>query len=136
MGGYGAMKMLLNHPDRFAAGGTFSGAVGQKDGYAKLDRERFLIFGDEAVKGTADDLAWLAEQVVAQGKPMPRVYQTCGTEDTLYEHNVAFRAHLEKLGYDLTVDFRPGAHEWGFWDVDIANYLRWLEPDLKRGDPE
>jgi S-formylglutathione hydrolase FrmB len=37
----------------------------------------------------------------------------------------------EKAGVPLTVDFRPGDHEWQFWDDEIRTVLDWL-PGLAR----
>ena len=31
-------------------------------------------------------------------------------------------------GLDVTGDFRPGVHEWGLWDAQIQDVLRWLVP--------
>jgi len=35
-----------------------------------------------------------------------------------------------RLGRDVTADFRPGTHEWGFGDADIKSVLEWIEPRL------
>ena len=32
---------------------------------------------------------------------------------------------------DVTVDFRPGEHEWRLWDAQIQDVLAWL-PDWPR----
>ena len=36
-------------------------------------------------------------------------------------------------GVDVTVDFRPGEHEWGLWDDLIQDVIAWLpHPDSAR----
>jgi len=67
----------------------------------------------------------LAEKRKAKGS-MPKLYQWCGTEDFLYEQNLAFRDHALKLGYDLTYKESPGDHEWIYWDERIQDVLNWL----------
>ena len=57
---------------------------------------------------------------------MPKLYIWCGTEDFLYGHNVRMRAHLEKLGYDLTYEESSGDHQWKYWDAKIQTVLDWL----------
>ncbi len=127
MGGYGALKLGLSHPDRFAAVASLSGAVDVN----RLVAEEFVgdfknIVGDtNSVVGTSIDLFALAERVADQsGSPL--LYQCCGTEDFLYEDNIRFRDHCRKLGLPLTYEEEPGDHEWGYWDMKIQKVLSWL----------
>ncbi|MFD0673434.1 alpha/beta hydrolase [Cohnella sp. GCM10027633] len=126
MGGYGAMKLGLSHPDRYAAVASLSGAMdvdwlatGSPSDFAK-------IFGDvDSVKGTGHDLFALADRVAAGGNS-PLLYQCCGTEDFLYECNVGFREHARSLSLPLTYEEGPGEHEWGYWDTHIKRVLDWI----------
>jgi len=127
MGGYGAMKLGLSFPDRFAAVASLSGAMDLN----RLAAENVFpdlsnIFEDpSAVPGSSADLFALAEQCA--GKPeIPLLFQACGTEDFLYEDNVRFRDHCRKLGLPLTYEEGPGNHEWGYWDHYIDRVLKWL----------
>ncbi|GJM80909.1 hypothetical protein HMSSN139_34050 [Paenibacillus sp. HMSSN-139] len=61
-----------------------------------------------------------------EGKPIPRLYQCCGTEDFLYEDNQTFREASARAGLPLTYEEGPGSHEWGFWDAKIQDVLKWL----------
>ena len=68
MGGYGAFKWALRHPERFAAAGSFSGAL-DIAGYLKGRALTFntnlfqLIFGGRDVEATEDDLLHLVRQL-------------------------------------------------------------------------
>jgi len=127
MGGYGAMKLGLTFPDRFAAVASLSGAVDVD----RLVAEGFAsdivnIVGDRrSIAGTELDLFALAKRVADQGGS-PRLYQCCGTEDFLYDDNVRFREHCRSLGLPLTYEEEPGSHEWGYWDSKIQKVLSWL----------
>lgn len=127
MGGYGAFKLGLSHPDRYAAVASLSGAVDVNrlvaEGFGGDTRN---IVGDPAsVPGSSIDLFALAERVA--GRPgAPLLYQCCGTEDFLYEDNVRFREHCRGLGLPLTYEEEPGTHEWGYWDLKIRRVLSWL----------
>ena len=46
----------------------------------------------------------------------PRLFQCCGTEDFLYEHNRHFLQHARPLNPDLTYEEEPGTHNWEYWD--------------------
>ncbi|MFF2888766.1 alpha/beta hydrolase [Paenibacillus sp. NPDC057967] len=130
MGGYGAFKWALRHPDRFAAAGSFSGALdiaAHVREVGDFDRIFKLIFGDKEVQGTDDDLlALLGRSASGQNGPNPLLYQCCGTEDFLYNGNKAFRDACEKTDYQLTYKDGPGGHSWAYWDEHIQQFLKWL----------
>ena len=131
MGGYGAIKLALTHPARYAAAASLSGALdivrsargGEPAWQAELER----IFGDlDRLEGSDHDLFHLAERVAKSNLVKPLLYQCCGTEDFLYPDNVRFRRHAEALNLPLTYEEGPGEHEWGYWDRQIQSVLAWL----------
>jgi len=128
MGGYGAFKLALACPDKFAAGASLSGAVGTGVLNDTKDTPEFEnIFGDlDQIKGSRNDLFHLAEQVSKSDGPKPKLFQCVGTEDFLYQENVEFKEYLERLGLDLTYEEGPGTHEWGYWNKMIQKVLAWL----------
>jgi putative tributyrin esterase len=132
MGGYGAAKWALRHPDRFAAAATLSG-VTDIVGVVGLDHEPGrdqlwdTIFGGRPLAGTDDDLFHLLDTV--DPAQAPKLYVGCGTEDRLIGHNRRFGDAARARGFDVTEDFRPGEHEWGLWDDTIQDVLRWLPLD-------
>ncbi|WP_424766847.1 alpha/beta hydrolase [Paenibacillus sp. sgz302251] len=131
MGGYGAFKWALRHPDRISAAGSLSGAVDMakhiKDpAYPHMVPYFRLIYGEKDIEGTDDDLLHVVKQLAATDAPMPALYQCCGTDDFLYEDNLAFRDACADADYPLTYEEGPGTHEWGYWDTHIQHFLRWL----------
>ncbi|QNK55651.1 alpha/beta hydrolase family protein [Paenibacillus sp. PAMC21692] len=132
MGGYGAFKWALSHPERFAAAGSFSGAVDlaafiRKSKDDENRRRSFgLIFGDDPVEGTDNDLLELLKRGAKADAALPPLYQWCGTEDFLYEENLSFREACRESAYELDYSEGPGDHSWGHWDSQIKHYLSWL----------
>ncbi|MGI6705710.1 MAG: alpha/beta hydrolase [Clostridia bacterium] len=129
MGGYGAFKLALSHPDRFSAAASLSGAldIAQIGERRDADPEFENIFGDlNKLRGSENDLFYLAERTAAADGPKPKLYQCCGTEDFLYESNLRFKAFAENLSFDLTYEEEPAVHEWGYWDKKIQRVLEWL----------
>lgn len=136
MGGYGAFKLALTHPDRYAAGASLSGVV---DIYADIQKhidaqnkvrvaEFRNVFGDLGkVPGSKHDLFALAKKA-AKAPVKPRLYQCCGIEDFLYAGNIRFRDAVRKLPLDLTYEEGPGEHVWAYWDKMIQNVLAWMLP--------
>jgi len=129
MGGYGAFKLALAKPDKFAAAASLSGALDPQalaELRPVLNTEHISIFGDKPLTGTSNDLYHLSRKLATTGTERPRLYQCCGTEDFLYEDNLKFRDHLNSIHFDLTYEEGPGSHEWGYWDAHIQKVLRWL----------
>ena len=137
MGGYGAFKLALTHPQRFAAAASLSGAVDISDVVREKKKdpenkawlaEMRTVFDDlDKVPGGKHDLFALAKKA-ARAPVKPRLYQCCGTEDFLYADNVRFRDAVRKLQLDLTYEERPGEHNWAYWDRMIQNALAWMFP--------
>jgi S-formylglutathione hydrolase FrmB len=134
MGGYGAFKLALNYPERYAAAASLSGAldiVHHTSAAGLQDRPDVApdftsIFGESrSPKGTRHDLfSVLTEK---KGVKLPRLFSCCGEEDSLFSHNIAFRDHAASLGVDLTWRSDPGyAHSWDYWDLRIQSVLEWM----------
>jgi putative tributyrin esterase len=139
MGGYGAFKMALTHPDRFAAAASLSGALDIRrvvDATVETNDENWLqgmrnVFGDlSKVPNSEHDLFTLAEKV-SKERIKPRLYQCCGTEDFLHADNIRFLDIARKLPLDLTYEDGPGDHNWSYWDKMIQNVLAWMFPNEK-----
>jgi putative tributyrin esterase len=135
MGGYGALRLGLGCPEKFAAVASLSGALdlvrrcreaGKRE--SRVSRAEFeAIFGrDLGVQNTPADLHFLAMQLAQQTGPRPRLFLACGTEDELLRDSRDFRDHLTGLGIEHTYEESPGAHEWGYWDREIQRVLDWL----------
>ncbi len=132
MGGYGAFKLGLRCPDQFAAAASLSGAVDightMRAVDANRDAEWVRIFGPlDQLAGSEHDLFGAASDLAASGRPRPRLFQWCGTDDFLYQGNLLFRDHVAPLGYDFTYEEGPGGHSWDMWDAQIQRVLEWLE---------
>lgn len=134
MGGYGAVRVAFEVPERFGAVASLSGAIDLLavigDVSEAPQRPPFYwdaIFADPArVEGTDADLFALAKKRMAQGRTLPPIYQTVGTEDFIYPANLSAKKKLEELGLDLTYAEHPGIHDWVFWDTYIQDVLKWL----------
>jgi S-formylglutathione hydrolase FrmB len=136
MGGYGALRLGLARPDRYAAVASLSGALDiarrlREAGTNEFSRislaEWAGIFGPELKgAGTEADLYFLAEKVASSPGPKPRLYLACGTEDELLKDTRDFRRHLDRVHLPATYEEGPGAHEWGCWDAQIQRVLDWL----------
>ncbi|OAB32917.1 alpha/beta hydrolase [Paenibacillus glacialis] len=131
MGGYGALKLALSFPERYAAAASLSGGldiVSRMNGANNFQpHELIAIFGDVAeLKGSTNDLFYLLDKLKAYDGDKPMLYQCCGTEDFLYADNQTFRKYALDLGIEVTYDEGPGEHDWDYWDPQIQRVLDWL----------
>lgn len=130
MGGYGALKLALSHPERFAACGAMSSVT---DIAAKFNDPRYAHWDFEDIFGTPEQLAAdgndlfeLMKQNAAAGKMTP-VIQICGTEDYLWEDNLKLKNAFENVKWPKYVfESHPGVHSWDFWDKHIQTILKFF----------
>ena len=125
MGGYGALKHAVTHPERYAGVASLSGVTDLALLAERIERREILdrVFGGVVTPG--DDLFALLTSV--SPATAPRFYIGCGTEeDQLVPANERFVAEARGRGLDVTTDFRPGVHEWGLWDAQIEAVLDWM----------
>ena len=123
MGGYGALKIALKNSDLFCAAAAMS-AVANIRGERWTEHLQNLL-GKENYLSDEEDLFAITQQKESDPN-RPKLFMWCGTEDWLYEENVALRDHIQKLDYDYTYEESPGTHCWDCWDVKIQRILEWM----------
>ncbi|MDP9379498.1 MAG: alpha/beta hydrolase-fold protein [Chloroflexota bacterium] len=116
MGGFGALRLGLKYPHRFASIWAHSSFIPDRPAL----RERFPDMTAEELDHF-DIYAIAAEAVKAPTRP--RLSLDCGTEDFLIEHNRAFHDHLQKLNYPHEYAEHPGAHTWEYWDEHVQQAI-------------
>jgi S-formylglutathione hydrolase FrmB len=122
MGGYGAVKLALTHPDRYAAAASLSGTL---DIHYMAEREDRAEIWHRAFDGAIQDANDLFT-LLAAAPSVPPLYVGCGTADALLDANERFISAATQAGVDVTSDLRPGDHEWSLWDAQIADVIAWL----------
>lgn len=127
MGGYGAALIGIKHYKRYAALGSFSGAVGfaRSTGVptdvrrAEMDR----LFGLQgSPERAANDPFALLEKMPQAEQPL--IYVACGGQDFLIAQNRDFAKLLseKKIAYEYR-EVSPKAHTWDFWDDNIRIFM-------------
>ncbi len=131
MGGGGAIRIALRHPQLFGSAHSHSGLFDPARyfaaGPAKMRKDwvggaLFAAFGPR-LPASADPFKQ-ARAAARAGKPLPALHIDCGSEDFLLDHNRRFHALLDRLGIAHTYVEHPGAHGWDYWDRHIPAALR------------
>lgn len=118
MGGFGAIRLGLKYPDKFASIYAHSSVIPDAAWHA----ERFgsaTWWSDsfkEQVRTNNDIYHWAAALTPAT---LPRLGFDCGVDDNLIGHNRHFHAFLTKRGLPHTYAEHPGGHDWAYWDTHI-----------------
>jgi putative tributyrin esterase len=128
MGGYGALRLALGYPDRYASAHSHSGALFawryDENRTTLTPDEHRRIFGRPSADGSSHDLLALAILARDSGIPVPKLRIDCGTDDFLLPVNSAFTAELRRLNIAHEYAEHSGAHDWDYWDLHIRDALR------------
>ena len=148
MGGGGALKYAVNHPEKFAAAAILSAPatnleeISPDSPYPLLnsaaDRLKNTLEnagGLEAYKNSYENVWGLIDKLAPTGK-LPRLMFACGTDDMLYDLHEHFQKHCEEIGLEAHWFLRDGfRHEWRFWDLAIQEALDFFGLTERGGNP-
>lgn len=120
MGGYGALRFALCHPEKFGFGAPLSGGLNVPQRYAEgetINGHLDQAFGPrDEVNGSKYNLYKCAEELLESGKKKPELYIACGTQDWEYKPNKNFYEFLKAKGFQVTWAEGDYGHEWRFWN--------------------
>lgn len=138
MGGYGAFRLALEYPEKYAYAASLSGALdivqicktrrGDPGVSDLMVRDIINAFGEGgAEKGSREDLTALAAEVARKDVKKPVLRQYCGTQDYLYLVNQSAKNAFEGLGFNYAYYEGEGGHDWNYWDKCIQHVLAEIE---------
>lgn len=137
MGGFGAMKIALSHPERYVFAGALSPAmdVPHRPFSAKRTaqwwalRSIFDPAGSEVRRSR--DPFFIARSLHPHDAPY--LFITCGESESLLPSNRAFAATLAKQHLPHEFHIMPGGHEWNQWNRQLPKLLHSLLEHLSAG---
>jgi S-formylglutathione hydrolase FrmB len=113
MGGYGALKVGLKYPDRFASIWAHSSKIDWRD--TELDLSMLADSQDINLLMHAERVAGLDRK--------PVISFDCGVDDELVGENRWFHDELGQLGLEHQYAEFDGAHDWDYWDLHVREAL-------------
>lgn len=137
MGGYGAIKFGLKHPDKFAFAGSMSGAFNAPSWTEEIKRHGGIRDSVMQAFGPANSATRVANDVLklareARPESLPYLYIDCGTEDSFFSDNQQFNSLLVEKKIPHEYRELPGTHSWQYWDTQVQEVLRVAAKKLRQ----
>lgn len=136
MGGFGALHTALAYPENFGMAGAMSSALivhgiarmKPEDANPVANYEYYReCFGDlDRVEESDANPEVLVEKLKAAGRPLPKIYMCCGTEDFLLEENRRFHRFLTDREVPHVYRESAGGHDGVFWGEYTPKIMEWM----------
>jgi putative tributyrin esterase len=137
MGGYGAVKIAMKHPELFVFAGGISAAVDvptRPFSIKRLSQWRFhsSIFGPGGSQTRHDNDPYALARTVDPSR-MPYLFLTCGEQEGLLPANRKLAAILAERGFAYEFHMGPGDHNWLQWNQQLPSVFESLVKHIKTG---
>ena len=144
MGGYGALKLSMRHPDLFSccvalSSGTFTDEEILKKSDEDYERTFPGLFG-KGLQGEARlNEAWktnnpldLIHSVPLEKLKSIRFWIDCGDDDFLFNGNSTLHIEMRKAGIPHEYRVRNGGHQWSYWRSGLETGLEYIGEGFHR----
>jgi S-formylglutathione hydrolase FrmB len=134
MGGYGAVKIALRHPEEYGSVSSLSGAIIPLgwDDVARVfwlaRRQLHRVFGSSAADNSlAENDVWRILETRKSWNVPFEVFLLSGTEDKYHLDHVAaqYANFLNRHGIRATARLEPGIHDWPYWSEAFLEIAAW-----------
>lgn len=129
MGGYGAVKLALKHPELYGFAATMSGALDITRRPPSLRRwgqtlRIWTVFGLRRNSRQSEDVFNLLNRSAVGDIQHMRWFSTCGKNDPLYAVNARFMREMQQRGAKFNIIATPGYHDWQSWNTAMPLSFR------------
>jgi putative tributyrin esterase len=130
MGGFGAVKLALSHPELFVFASGISPAVDVPNRPFSIKRiqqwrRHSSIFGPWGGQARRNSDPFLLAQSADPAKT-PYLFLTCGNQEGLLPGNRNFAGLLEHRHFRYEFHVVPGGHDWNEWDQRLPSVFQSL----------
>jgi putative tributyrin esterase len=134
MGGFGAVKLALKHPELYGFVGALSPAIdvpSRPFSIKRISQYRYhaSIFGAWGSETRRDNDPFVLARKVDPGK-VPFIFATCGEQEGLLPANRQFAALLAKRNFRVEFDSGPGGHNWNQWNPRLPDLFASLRSHM------
>jgi putative tributyrin esterase len=130
MGGYGAVKLALSHPEMFVFSAGISPALDVPSRPFSIKRiqqwrHHSSIFGPWGSQARRNGDPFVLARSADPAR-VPYMFLTCGTQEGLLPTNRNFAALLEGRHFQYEFHIVPGGHDWNQWDEQLPGVFKSL----------
>ena len=138
MGGFGAVKLALRHPDLFTFVGGISSAIDvprRAFSVKRLGQSRHYaaIFGPSGSQSRRDNDPFALVRT-ANPASAPYFFLTCGEQEGLLPANREFSALLAQRHFRYEFHTVAGSHDWNQWNAWLPAVFQSLTQNLGPGN--
>lgn len=135
MGGFGAVKIGLRHPDLFSFVAGISSAIDvprRAFSFTRLQQSRHYnaIFGPSGSQTRRDNDPFVLLRS-ANPEAAPYFFLTCGEQEGLLPANREFAALLAQRHFRFEFHTVRGGHDWNQWNAWLPSVLHSLSDQMK-----
>ena len=135
MGGFGAVKLALRHPELFAFAGGISSAIDVPSRPFSMKRVRQwlghkAIFGPWGSQTRRESDPFILARSVDPEK-VPYLFLTCGQQEGLLPANRQFAALLAQRHFHYEFHTAPGGHDWNQWNAWLPQCFQSLKDHVR-----
>ena len=133
MGGFGALHTALYYPDVFGKAAALSSALivhevaemkeGSGNDVANYEYYRECFGEPSKLLESDNNPETLVKKLKAEGRVLPQIFMSCGTEDFLLENNRQFHRFLEEEKIEHVYEEEPGNHDMDFWTRYVEKFV-------------
>lgn len=138
MGGYGALRLFIRHPQYFNTAGSTSGAFDMD--YSLFLPISMIFWGntrmtDDLVKVLGPPNFWKDNSISSILRGDREFHRDfifdCGKEDPLFMSSKGLKDSLDKWNIPATFITGPGTHNWDYWKKSIPHHFIFFKQHLK-----
>ena len=132
MGGFGAVRIALNNPERYHKVASLSGCMDIKGFIDAFESGSIFTSIHTALpewpnlEGSSNDMMVLLDRMAERkrlGEYVPPIYHTIGRQDFIYAYSQEWRKKAESLDLDFTYTEGDGIHDFSYWNTRIDSEI-------------
>ena len=140
MGGYGALRMVLQYPEKFQAAALLSPAIYNPEPPADSSAPHVKVFAEPNTNGAYSKTVWqqynypvLMDAFLAKGIKVP-MYINSGDDDefAIEAEATQLYSQLRKAKQPAELRIVNGKHEWMVWETTLGDSLKYVFSTVSR----
>lgn len=144
MGGYGALRYVMEYPEQFQAAALLSPAIYNPEPPADSSARHVKVFAEPNTNGQYSRTVWqgynypaLWDAFLAKKTPVPMYINSGDDDEFMIESEAAqLYAQLRKNKQPAELRIVNGKHEWPVWESTVGDALEYIFRTVRRPESQ